>query len=91
MTKKELEKHIKLYKDTEQTVFELDKQFGINIWNSSTTNFYNNYNLIIHNLLVSIFDDKKVELLEEYIFEQNNLSFNELCNKLNIKDETNTK
>lgn len=31
MTKKELEKHIKLYKDTEQTVFELDKQFGINI------------------------------------------------------------
>lgn len=90
MTKKELEKHIKLYKDTENAIFELDKQFGINIWDSAKPNFYNNFNLIIHNLLVNIFDDKKVELLEEYIFEQNNLSFDELCNKLNIKDETNT-
>lgn len=84
MTRKELEKHIKLYKETENIIFELDNKYGINVWNSNIPNFYNNYNLLIHNLIVGIFGEENAELIEEYIFEQNNLTFDELCNHLNI-------
>lgn len=90
MNKEQLRKHIELYKQTEKSVLELDTKFGINIWDSKKPNFYNNYNLLIHNLLVDIFGDKKVDILEEYIFEQNYLVFDELCEILNI-DETNIK
>lgn len=91
MTKKELENHIKLYRETQNMVLDLDREFGVCVWDSQKSNFYNNLCLIIHDLLVSIFGDKKVDLLEEYIFEQNDMSFDELCNLLNIKDETNKK
>jgi hypothetical protein len=88
MTKDELQKHINLYRDTEYLVSELNSKYGINIQDSKNPNFYNNYNLIIHNLLVSIFGDLNVDLLEEYIFDQTNISFDELCQKLGI-NETN--
>ena len=88
MNKDDLKKHIELYKSTEQTIFELDNKFGINIWNSAKSNFYNNYNLIIHNLLLDIFGEEKVELLEDFIFDQTNLTFDQLWEILN-KDETN--
>ena len=84
MTRDELQKHIKLYKATEDTVLELDKKYGINIWESSSPNIYNNYNLLIHNLLVDIFGDEKTDLIESYIFEQLTITFEQLCEKLNI-------
>ena len=84
MTRDELRKHIDLYRNTEYLVTELNTKYGINIQDSTNPNFYNNYNLIIHNLLVSIFGDLNVDLLEEYIFEQIDISFEELCQRLNI-------
>lgn len=84
MTRDELEKHIKLYKNTEDTVFELDEKYGINIWGSLNPNIYNNYNLLIHNLLVDIFGDEKTDLIESYIFEEIDITFEQLCEKLNI-------
>jgi len=84
MTRDELEKHIKLYKNTEDTVFELDEKYGINIWGSPNPNIYNNYNLLIHNLLVDIFGDEKTDLIESYIFEEMDITFEQLCEKLNI-------
>ena len=84
MTRDELQKHIKLYKATEDTVLELDKKYGRNIWESSSPNIYNNYNLLIHNLLVDIFGDEKTDLIESYIFEQLTITFEQLCEKLNI-------
>lgn len=91
MTKQELLKNIELYKNTEKSIFKLDEEFGINVWNSANSNFYNNYNLIIHNLWVDIFGFKNTELLENFIFEQTNISFDRLCEILQVKDETNTK
>lgn len=88
MTKDELKKHIQLYKETEDIVMKLDSDYGISLCNmgpSSKNNFYNNYNLIIHNLLVSIFGDLKTDLIEEYAFDQwSEMTFNDLCNRLEI-------
>lgn len=86
MTRDELYKHIKLYKKTEQIIFELGNKYGIEVWNSKYPNFYNNYNLLIHNLLVSIFGEENTNLIEEYIFEQTDISFDELCKILNIHE-----
>lgn len=86
MTRDELYKHIELYKKTEQIIFELSEKYGIEVWNSKCPNFYNNYNLLIHNLLVSIFGENNTNLIEEYIFEQTDMSFDELCKILQINE-----
>jgi len=84
MTRSELQKHIDLYKKTENIISELDEKYGINFWDSATPNFYNNYNLLIHNLLVNIFGEANTCTIEEYVFDQLNISFDELCNILEI-------
>lgn len=84
MTRDELQKHIELYRNTEDVVFELDEKYGINIWNSRNPNIYNNYNLLIHNLLVQIFGEENTELIESYIFEESELTFEQLCETLKI-------
>lgn len=84
MTRDKLQKHIELYKSTEDTVFELDEKYGINIWNSRNPNIYNNYNLLIHNLLVEVFGEENTELIESYIFEETDLTFEQLCEFLKI-------
>jgi len=91
MTKQQLLKNIELYKETEKSIFKLDTEFGINIWDSANPNFYNNYNLIIHNLWIEIFGESNTELLENFVFEQTDMSFDELCENLKVKDETNSK
>ena len=91
MTKEQLKEIIELYKNTESAVIELDDKYGICVWNSDKPNFYNNYNLIIHKFWVILFGQENTDILEEYIFEQNSLTFDELCNILEIKDETDKK
>lgn len=86
MTKAELKKHIDLYKETEQVITDLDDKYGINVWDSRHPNFYNNYNLLIHNLLVEIFGDEKTELLEDYMFDQTDITFDELYETIISED-----
>lgn len=88
MNRDALKKHIELYKKTEDIIRALDSDYGINIWDSTRPNFYNNYNLLIHNLLVEIFGETKVETLEDYLFEQTDISFDKLCEILEV-NETN--
>ena len=90
MNKMQLLKHIELFRQTEGIIQELDSKFGINIWDSKIPNFYNNYNLLIHNLLSVIFEENQVNLIEEFIFDETNLTFDELCQILKI-DGTNNK
>ena len=85
MTKKELENHITRYRNVENVIYELDNKYGINFFNAKFSNFYNEYNYIIHSLLVSIFGNEKTDTIEEFIFEQNNVTFDELCKYLNIE------
>lgn len=88
MNRDALKKHIELYRKTEDIIRVLDSDYGINIWDSTRPNFYNNYNLLIHNLLVEIFGETKVETLEDYLFEQTDISFDKLCEILEV-NETN--
>lgn len=88
MTKEELEKHINLYRDAEKDITELDDKYGIRIWDSTNPNFYNKYNLVIHNLLKNIFGEENTWLIEDYIFKQIDMSFDDLWEKINSKNET---
>lgn len=82
MSKDELKNIIEKYKEVEDDVSKLDDKFGICIWNSKKENFYNKYNYIIFKLLENIYTPEKRELLEEYIFNQIEMTFDDLYNYL---------
>lgn len=82
MDKGELKNIIEKYREVEDDVSKLDNEFGICIWNSKKENFYNKYNYIIFKLLENIYTPEKKELLEEYIFDQVEMSFDDLYNYL---------
>jgi hypothetical protein len=82
MDKDELKNIIEKYREIEDDVSKLDDAFGICIWNSKKENFYNKYNYIIFKLLENIYTPEKKELLEEYIFDQVEMSFDDLYNYL---------
>ena len=86
MTKKDLENIICKYNSAESEVVELDARFGICLYNSSNENFYNKYNYVIFKLFEHMFGNEGRELIEEYLFEVTNLTFDELCEKLNINE-----
>lgn len=82
MSKDELKNIIEKYREIEDDVSKLDDEFGICIWNSKKENFYNKYNYIIFKLLENIYTPEKRELLEEYIFDQVEMTFDDLYNYL---------
>lgn len=75
---------------TKTQLFELITDLK-NINNIQKTDVYveelsNGYWYIITHLLRSIFkSDKKVDLIEEYIFDQTRMSFDQLCNTIGLK------
>lgn len=86
MTKKDLENIICKYNSAESEVVELDSRFGICLYNSSSENFYNKYNYVIFRLLEHMFGYDGKILIEDYIFEQTDMTFDKLCEKLNINE-----
>lgn len=82
MNKDELKNIIEKYIEAENDISKLDDEFGICVWNSKKENFYNKYNYIIFKLLENIYTPEKKELLEEYIFDQVEMSFDDLYNYL---------
>lgn len=86
MTKKQLKEHIDRYRKVEETITELDDKYGIQVWNARTSNFYNEYNYLIHELLVDIFGEEGTALIEDYEFEQTTMTFDELCDFLGVKE-----
>lgn len=82
MSKDELKNIIEKYREVEDDISKLDDKFGICIWNSKKENFYNKYNYIIFKLLENIYTPEKRELLEEYIFDQVEMTFDDLYNYL---------
>ena len=77
MDKELLRTIIDKYQKAEESVSKLDREFGINIWNSANENFYNKYNYIIFKLFNEIYGDSKRELIEDYIFKQVDMTFDE--------------
>lgn len=86
MTKKELEKIINKYSNVESDMSKLFFDHGINVYNSTCENFYNKYNYIICTLFEHLFGNDGRKLIEKYVFEDHNITFNELCEKLNINE-----
>lgn len=82
MTKKELKDIIEKYQSAESDVINLDSEFGINIWNSKNENFYNKLNYVIFKLFETIYGNKGRELIENYLFEPTNITFDELYENL---------
>lgn len=84
MTKKELETIICKYNSAESDILEMDARFGICVYNSQTENFFNKYNYVIFKLFEHLFGYEGRELIEDYIFEQTDMTFDELCETLKI-------
>jgi hypothetical protein len=86
MTKEQLKEIIDKYISAEAEVMDLDSKFGIQIWNSRNENFYNRFNFVIFKLFEHIFTPEGIALLEDYIFEQTNITYDELWDTLsNLK------
>lgn len=83
MTKEHLKTICDKYKFAEKQVSDLDMTYGICLWNSNKPNFYNEYNYIIFQLLEEIFGEQNRILIEEYLFDQSSMTFDELWDIIN--------
>lgn len=86
MNKAKLKKIIDKYRAAEEEIIRLDSTFGICLYNSKNENFYNKYNYVIFKLFDALFGAENREIIEDYIFEQTDITFEELCKALNIND-----
>lgn len=68
VNKDELEVILNEWKAVESEVYKLDKEFGINIWDSDSETIYNRYNKIIRLFLESQFGVENADILEDWVF-----------------------
>lgn len=78
ITKNEFKKILDSYQAAENQVMQLDSEFGITLYKSSDENFYNRYNYVIRKLFENLFGDIKADLIESYIFDVTDLTFDKL-------------
>lgn len=78
ITKNEFKKILDSYQAAENQVMQLDSEFGITLYNSPDENFYNRYNYVIRKLFENLFGDIKADLIESYIFDVTDLTFDKL-------------
>lgn len=78
ITKNEFKKILDSYQAAENQVMQLDREFGITLYNSLDENFYNRYNYVIRKLFENLFGDIKADLIESYIFDETDLTFDKL-------------
>lgn len=86
MTKQQLKDIIDKYQTADDEVSQLDRLYGICIYNAYSENFFNKYNWIIFKLLEYQFGAKNIEMIENYIFKQVDMTFDELCEALEVYD-----
>ena len=68
LTKEEVLAILKEWESVEKEVYRLDKEFGINIWDSDNESIYNKYNKIIRMFLDSQFGVEAADILEDWVF-----------------------
>lgn len=78
ITKEEFKKILDSYQAAENQVMQLDSEFGIILYNSPDENFYNRYNYVIRKLFENLFGDIKADLIEEFVFDETELTFDKL-------------
>ena len=84
MKKQELKTILDTYREAENQVRLLDMDFGICLYNSNKESFYHNYNYIIRKLFEQIFTNEQCDLIETFLFEECDLTFEGLCDRLEI-------
>ena len=84
MKKQELKIILDTYREAENQVRLLDMDFGICLYNSNKESFYHDYNYIIRKLFEQIFTNDQCDLIETFLFEECDLTFEELCDRLEI-------
>lgn len=83
MTKKQtLYKILNTYQDAEDIIRHLDKEFGICLYDSNMGSFYHKYNYIIRKLFEQLYGSDKADLIESYVFDDTNMTFDQLYNML---------
>jgi len=82
MKKQHVKKILDRYISAEKEITDLDDKFGIRIWDSRNENFYNKFNYVIFELLDMVFTEKGRMLIEDYVFNQTNITFDELWERL---------
>lgn len=88
LTKEEVLAILKEWESVEKEVYRLDKEFGINIWDSDDESIYNKYNKIIRMFLEAQFGVENADILEDWVFgydKDNRPSFDDVWNNV-IKD-----
>lgn len=86
MNKKQFKDILEQYIKAEQEVYSLDYDHGIIIYDTDVNNFYHAFRNIIFTLFEAVFGQDGRGQIEYYLFQENDMSFDELCKKLNLKD-----
>jgi len=76
MTKEEFLLILRAYQNSEE-IKERLSVVGVDI-DSQECSYYSNVNYVIFKLIGHIFGEKNQELIEEYLFKQTDISFNDL-------------
>lgn len=83
MVKENLKKILECYERAHKSVLKLDEEYGVKIWDSKKENFYNQYNYIIFKLFEELFGEENRYLIEDYLFKQKDITFDDLYKTLN--------
>lgn len=84
MKKQKLKIILDTYREAENQIRLLDMNFGICLYNSNKESFYHDYNYIIRKLFEQIFTNEQCDLIETFLFEECDLTFEGLCDRLEI-------
>ena len=84
MKKRELKLILDTDREAENQVRLLDMNFGICLYNSNKESFYHDYNYIIRKLFEQIFTNDQCDLIETFLFDECDLTFEGLCDRLEI-------
>lgn len=82
--KQDLKIILDTYREAENQVRLLDMDFGICLYNSNKESFYHDYNYIIRKLFEQIFTNDQCDLIETFLFDECDLTFEGLCDRLEI-------
>lgn len=82
--KQDLKTILDTYREAENQVRLLDMDFGICLYNSNKGSFFHDYNYIIRKLFEQIFTNDQCDLIETFLFDECDLTFEGLCDRLEI-------
>lgn len=84
MNKNQFKKLLDKIIQAENEVSQLVEEHHINYKDAPKENFYNLYNYVIFKFIGVLYGEYGRELIESFLFENTDMTFDELCEKLEI-------